>query len=171
MMKFLKRLWLSTNAATAVEFALVGPFAIIILTAGMDIGYSIFLKAELNDALIEAARWEGAGLITLTGDRWNDVIANIQNRTGLTPSVYATAYPGTSVGTGAVTLPTNFSTVCGTGGSDDSAGTIGAAGDVVVFCAELTDPIFGLKMDRNEPTWFTMNFTIAATTIVRNEPF
>ena len=155
-------LWKSTTAATAVEFALLGPVIIGLVLVSLGFARLIEMNTLVYDAALEASRYGSTG--SGCTSRLSNITTVSGAITGVSATVTMTPYATWSAlqsGTPNTNEPSGY-------------GTAGSPGEVVVYTVSYTDPLAGfllglIPMFRNAATG-ARTTSLTQTMIVQNEP-
>jgi hypothetical protein len=149
------------RAVVALEFAMLGPFALVIILVGIAAARFYLIDACLHGALLDAARYGGTGADAYDGLRYANIQGRLTNWVGVTPTLSMTAFTSWD------NLAAN------TGGVVNSPG---APGNIVIYTVTYTDPLLSqfLKLlpllpgSRNPAQ--ASPATIVESTVIQNEP-
>lgn len=175
------------RGVTAVEFALLATPLLWMICGTIEIGHTMFARAALEGAVVEAARTATASLESSETARdaamrqsITDMMGQFRTAPGTAVTITTTVYRDF-----ASVTPENFTDKNGNGSWDAGedfidrngngkwdpaipvAGTMGGPGDVVAYTATFPKQmLFG-----SLTTWFGVgsSTTLSATTVVRNE--
>lgn len=186
-MKSFSHLIRDVTGVTVVEFALISPVMLAMICGTIEIGHTMFARAALEGAVVEAARAATASMESSQDLRESAIRASISNAMSDFPTapgknitIVTTVYKDFSTST-----PENFTDQNGNGvydkgedfidrngnGKWDPAipipGKLGGPGDVVSYTAAFPK----LRLFGTMTSWFGVSpeATLVATTIVRNE--
>ena len=167
-----RRLGRDRRAATAVEFAIVGPAFLLVLLAVFDFAYQLAVDLALNYGTTAAARYASTGAVQGTaGANGSNATNNsaistyIANSTGGFLNASLINVTATSYGS-----PSSY--VAGTGAS---SGSNGSSSSIVVYTVTYPQPFLtglpGLMAALFHSSSLSGGITHTATVVVQNEPY
>lgn len=193
-MKHERQIWKKEDGLAAVEFALLAPVMILMITGFLELGYVTFARSTLESATLEAARSASATECPANRDEeMRMMIARrmevITSADGSGPNIVVKAYGGNFSDVHAPEpftdeetkdRPKNkkwdtgesYTDLNGNGKWDDDIGvdgSLGAAGDVVSYTTSYNVaslvPFLSERLNNGRNY-----YPITASTVIRNEP-
>lgn len=183
--RLLPRVLLRNEGVTALEFALISPFLLLIIMGIIEFSLIMFVMATMESATVTTSRLGKTGYVTGGLSRQQMIINNMTARTTglLDPNlitITTTVYSGfedigqpepytDSNSSGQYNIGEPYTDVNGNGAWDADMGVagVGNAGDIVVYNISypwsiITPPLKAIIGN---------TYTVTVRTVVKNEPF
>lgn len=150
----------STAAATALEFALLGPIVIGLVLVSLGFARTMLMNTLVYEAALEASRY-GAACVG-GSSRLSNINSISQAVAGVSATISTTPYASWTA------------LQSGTPNTNDAAGTAGGAGEVVVYTVAYTDPLAGVLLGLipmlAHGSTGVRTVTLTQQMVVQNEP-